>query len=97
MNPSDWISHNDARELVGKAIYRNDWIGSLTAGETKLLYGKYGPKRHPRPSGSSGYFEVIERAPTPEMGRKIDAVIGRDRRKIIQETTVLEWLEDSRH
>jgi hypothetical protein len=95
MSEAEWISHNDARELVGKAIYRNDWIGSLTADETDLLYGEYGPKRHPRPTGSSGYFEVIARAPTPELGRKVDAVIGRDRRKIVQETTVLEWLDQS--
>jgi hypothetical protein len=95
MSEADWISHNDAREIVGKAIYRNDWIGSLTADETEVLYGKYGPKRHPRPSGSSGYFEVIARAPTPALGRKMDAVIGRDRRKIIQETTVLEWLDQA--
>jgi hypothetical protein len=95
MSEGDWISHNDARKLVGKAIYRNDWIGSLTADEGELLYGEYGPKRHPRPPGSSGFFEVIEPSPTPALGRKIDAVIGRDRRMIIQETTVLEWLDRS--
>jgi hypothetical protein len=95
MSGPDWISHNDAREFVGKAIYREDWIGSLSADEAKLLYGEHGPKRHPRPPGSSGYFEVIARAPTPELARKIDAVMGRDRRKIIQETTVLEWLDRS--
>lgn len=92
---SEWISHNGAREIVGKAFYRKDWIGSLTADEVELLYGQYGPKRYPRPPGSSGYFEVIAPCPTPELGRKMDAAIGRDRRMIVQLTTVLEWLDQN--
>jgi len=95
MTGSEWISHNDARELVGRSIYRDDWIGSLTADEIELLNGQYGPKRYPRPPGSSGYFEVIAPCPTPALGRKIDAAIGRDRRMIVQLTTVLEWLDQS--
>lgn len=89
------ISHNDARELVGKALYGEDWIGSLTAAEIELLHGQHGPKRHPRPKGSSGYFEIIARCPSPALARKLDQAIGRDRRMIIQSTTVLEWLDQS--
>lgn len=95
MAEAAWISHNDARQLVGKALYREDWIGALTAGETELLYGEQGPKRHPRPRGSSGFFEIIAPCPSPAMAQKLDAVIGRDRRMIIQLTTVLEWLDQS--
>ena len=94
MSEADWIPHNDARELVGKAIYRNDWIGSLTADETEVLYGEYGPKRHPRPPGSSGFFEVIQPCPK-DLRDRLDAVIGRDRRMIVQQTTILEWLDQS--
>lgn len=93
MTEQDWISHNDARELIGRAIYRDDWIESLTAEEVEIL-NKYGPRRRPRPSGASGYFEII--APCPKGFRnKLNAAIGRDRRMIVQLTTVLEWLEEN--
>jgi len=88
------ISHNDARELVGRAIYRDDWIGSLTAEEVELLNGEFGPKRRPRPNGASGYFEIV--SPCPKgLRHKLDAAIGRDRRMIVQLTTVLEWLDQN--
>jgi hypothetical protein len=85
--------HNDAREFVGRAIYRDDWIGALEREEEELLYGEFGPKRFPR-HGASGFFEVIQPCPKRLRG-KLDAVIGRDRRMIVQLTTVLEWLDQN--
>jgi hypothetical protein len=94
MSRSEWISHNDARELVGRALYRNDWIGGLTKEDIDLLNGEFGPKRLPRPNGASGFFEIIKPCPN-DLRRKLDAAIGRDRRMIVQLTTVLEWLDQN--
>jgi hypothetical protein len=93
MSGAEWISHNDARVLVGRAFYRDDWIGALKREEKDLLYGDFGPKRLPRPDGASGFFEIIQPCPTKGLRPKLDAAIGRDRRMIVQHTTVLEWLD----
>jgi hypothetical protein len=94
MSKSEWISHNDARELVGRAFYRDDWIGGLAKEDIDLLHGDFGPKRWPRPNGEAGFFEVIP--PCPKGLRdKLDAAIGRDRRMIVQLMTILEWLDQN--
>lgn len=94
MTDRSWILHDHARDLIGRAIYRDDWIGGLTAEEIELLNSEYGPKRWPRPNGASGYFNVINPCP-PGQREKLDAALGRDQRMIMQLSTVLEWLDQN--
>jgi hypothetical protein len=95
MSTSEWISHNDAREIIGRAIYRDDWIGSLTEEEIEILTGDFGPKRFPRPNGARGVFEIIDPCPK-DFRNRLDAALGRDRRMHVQLGTVLEWLDKNR-
>ena len=94
MSRSEWVSHNEAREIVGRAFYRDDWIGGLDQQDIDLLNGEFGPKRMPRPNAAAGFFEVIRPCPK-KLRSKLDAAIGRDRRMIVQLTTVLEWLDQN--
>jgi hypothetical protein len=75
---------SDAIHQVGPIMFGDDWIGHLTKTDAKFLT-KYGPK----PYGAQ--VQTIEPC-APRLSRRLDRVLGRDRRMLLQRATVLDWI-----
>jgi hypothetical protein len=74
----DRISREAALELVGKALYGNDWIGNLSAREAWLV-SRYPPVLYPVSSSAS----LFERGPGPALAAEVGHALDRQ-----------EWMEE---
>jgi hypothetical protein len=86
-----FIEAAEARLLVGKALYGDDWIGSLSTEELKLLGGPNGPQRKRLSNGRT--INIIPRCP-PNLRDKIDRAWGRAERAYLQSLTAIDVLHD---
>jgi hypothetical protein len=85
------IDAADARILVGKALYGDDWIGEHSKKDLKLLTGPNGPHRKQLPNGRT--ITVILRCPS-SLRKKMDQAIGRGERAWLQSAMAIDVLHD---
>jgi hypothetical protein len=86
------IEAAEARRLVGKALYVDDYIGEISKKELQLLSGPHGPQRKTLRNGR--VISIIARCP-PSLRKKLDAAIGRDLRSFVQYATAIDVLHDN--
>jgi hypothetical protein len=86
-----FIDAAEARLLVAKALYGDDWIGELSNKELKLLTGPNGPQRKRLPNGRT--INIIPRCP-PNVRDKLNQAIGRGERAVLQSATAIDVLHD---
>jgi hypothetical protein len=86
-----FIDAAEARLLVAKALYGDDWIGELSNKELKLLTGPNGPQRKRLPNGRT--INIIPRCP-PNLRNKLDQAIGRGERANLQLAVAIDVLHD---
>jgi hypothetical protein len=81
------------RELVGRAIYKRDWLGGVSKADWLLIEGPYGIKQRRTPTAAGIYPSEIARCPRAKAA-KLDRALGRYARVAAQYSTVDSWLED---
>jgi hypothetical protein len=86
-----FIEAAEARRLVGKALYGDDWIGELSSKELKLLTGPNGPQRKRLSNGRT--INIIPRC-SPSLRNKLDLAWGRGERAYLQLATAIDVLHD---
>jgi hypothetical protein len=93
MAPSkaNFIDAAEARLLVEKALFDDDWIGPLSTEELELLGGPNGPQRKRLSNGRT--ISIIARCP-PNLRNKIDRAWGRAERAYLQSMTAIDVLHD---
>jgi hypothetical protein len=79
-----FLDLSEAIDRAGPVLFGGDWIGSLTEADVAILK-KYGPLPHGQARQS------IARCPE-KWSRRLDRVLGRDVRMVIQRATVLDWI-----
>lgn len=82
------LTLSNAIDLAGPALYGADWIGKCDQKEIDILK-KYGPVPYGQQTQSI--------APCPAaLAVALDRAIGKDRRMLLQRTTVLDWIRAAR-
>jgi hypothetical protein len=88
---TDFIDAAEARLVVEKALFGDDWIGPLSTEELELLGGPFGPQRKRLSNGRT--INIIARCPQ-QLRNKIDRAWGRAERAYIQSMTAIDILHD---
>jgi hypothetical protein len=91
MSTKSTIEADEARQGVGKAIYGDDWIGSLNKREKQLLWGPNGITEKTLENGLK--IRVVARCDKP-LRQRLDAVIGRAERWWAQYSVAIDLLHD---
>ena len=86
-----YVDAAEARPLVEKALFGDDWIGPLSTEELDLLGGPFGPQRKRLSNGR--IISIIARCP-PNLRNKIDRAWGRAERAYVQSMTAIDVLHD---
>ncbi len=87
-----FIDPAEARRLVGKAMYGDDYIGELSKKDLQLLSGPHGPRRKTLSNGRA--INIISPCPA-YLRKKLDVAIGRAERAFVQYTTAIDFLHDN--
>jgi hypothetical protein len=86
------IHLDEMRERVGRAIYKEDWLGGASDEDWLLIKGPHGIKQRAWPTAAGIYPSEIARCPRGKVN-KLDRALGRFARLYAQYSTVDSWLE----
>jgi hypothetical protein len=82
------LNNVSAFAMVGRVLFRDDWIGELSKSDTKLLE-EHGPKDI---LSTGDTIEIIARCPTADIAKRVDRALGRHYRMLAQWNTARRWL-----
>jgi hypothetical protein len=88
---NDTITRDEARDRIGRAIYADDWIGSLRIDEVKLLSGPFGIRKKTLSNGRP--IDFIDVCPA-DSRTQLDIALGRQLRSWAQLSSTVDWMEE---